>query len=74
MFSQPILAISQAELTVGDVKMLIAQLESEGHSDRRITPIIEVLGAALGVAVKWKFIKSNPVNELDALLLGNAPR
>lgn len=63
-----------ADLDIQDVKGFIEVMRTDGSGNRRIAPMLEVLSAILGVAVKWSYLSCNPVNELDALLIGNAPK
>lgn len=63
-----------ADLSVQDVKGFIEAMRKDGSGNRRIAPMLEVLSAILGVAVKWSYLFHNPVNDLDALLIGNAPK
>lgn len=63
-----------ADLNIDDVTGFIKTMRADGCGNRRIAPMLEVLSAMLGVAVRWSYISRNPLNDLDALLIGNAPK
>jgi hypothetical protein len=59
-------AKAMAAISLKDVKDLRARLKAQGESNRHIDSATDVLSAILGVGVKWKYLKANPINDLDS--------
>jgi hypothetical protein len=49
-----------------DVEAFRVKLKAQGENNHHIDSATDVLSAILGIGVKWTYIKSNPVNNLDS--------
>jgi len=70
---RPILGeVPIAEIQPTTVESYMDALRKAGSSNRTIASSLNVLSATLGVACKWRYITSNPVDKIDILRVGNS--
>lgn len=70
---EPLGAVVLKHLTVDEVTGLMRRMAEKGSSNRKVAGVVNVLSAILGKAVKWRYLSSNPVDNVDFITIGTRP-
>lgn len=63
-----------ARIEPATIESFVDKLRADLGNERGVGSAINVLGTVLGRAVDWRYIQSNPVEKVDLLRIGRAPK